>query len=480
MDNLHDMQFRRLFSVNFNKNLTLKLAAMTFCKDFIHDKRGDPYPLLASEGDHAEAVCAGRYIHTAGRTERLLCGHFPYATYALTIDSLDGTCGFAFITPLGRCEILLRSDGGRLTVLADGEEIPTVHTFAPGMRFLVTARKHNFEIYLDAGHMPELVADIACARLEGIHFEAQFKRSHAAVVCIGGVTLTAAESYMDAGLSQADIRPIKYENGEIIVENGKMFFTLSARMHREMYQAVVSWVPGTMEFALVGAIFYDCGDGAWCSDVAASIKFNRMTNRWNLWVCAFSHGHVLGCAEFAGDIRYGVNVVDIRLMERGAPDGDRTAFLGFAGDEDPDFIWDAASGKWYFTVCRLADMGDGTRKYAYHLFEGSDPFRCDRFVARSGKGAETGGSMVRVGETLHFVCGNDFTLRANYRVYDLPDLAHYTEMVFDYDDGGFRGWGTIVPLALGTRTRYFHLTFDRHNASDYNWSYGNLYCFEAL
>ena len=52
-------------------------------------------------------------------------------------------------------------------------------------------------------------------------------------------------------------------------------------------------------------------------------------------------------------------------------------------------------------------------------------------------------------------------------------------MEFDYDDGGFRGWGTIVPLKMGTRTRYFHLTFDRHNASNYNWSYGNLYCFEA-
>ena len=29
------------------------------------------------------------------------------------------------------------------------------------------------------------------------------------------------------------------------------------------------------------------------------------------------------------------------------------------------------------------------------------------------------------------------------------------------------------------RTRYFWLTFDRHKGSDYNWSYGNLYCFEA-
>jgi len=479
MENLHEMKFRRLFSVNFYKNLKLKLAEMSFCKDFVSDKRGDPYPLLGASEDHCESVAAGQYHHAAGRTERLLCGYFPYATCDMTIAALDGRCGFGFSTPLGRCEILLQNDGGQLTVLADGEEIATERQFVPGMRFLVTARKHNFEIYLDFGSMPELVADIACARLEGIHFEKQWKKSHTSVICEGIAALLAAESYMDAGLSQADIRPVKYENGEIIVENGRMFFTLSARMHREMYQAVLSWVPGTMEFTLVGAIFFDTGDGAWCSDVASSLKFNRQTNRWNLWVCSFSHGHILGCAEFDGDIRFGVNVVDIRLMEPGNPEGDRTAFLGFSGDEDPDFIYDEASGKWFFTVCRLADMGDGKRKYAYHLFEGENPFACDRFVARSGEGAETGGSMVRVGDTLHFVCGNDFSLRANYRVYDLPDLSTYSEMAFDYNDGGFRGWGTIVPLKIGTRTRIFHLTFDRHNASDFNWSYGNLYCFEA-
>ena len=49
----------------------------------------------------------------------------------------------------------------------------------------------------------------------------------------------------------------------------------------------------------------------------------------------------------------------------------------------------------------------------------------------------------------------------------------------DYDDGGFRGWGTVIPVKQGTRTRYYWLTFDRHKGSDYNWSYGNLYCFEG-
>lgn len=479
MENLHKMKFRRLFSVNFYKNLKLNLGEMSFYKDFINDNRGDPYPLLGKSADCDERVAGGHYKIDVGEAERIICGHFPYATYEVTVKELEGVCGFGFVTLLGKSELLLKNENGSLSLVFDGNEIATERSFMSGMSLVVTARKNNFEVYFNYGDMPEFVAELRAEKLEGIHCEDNFKASHATLKCCGKVEASKVEVYMDAGLSQADIRPIKYENGDVIIENGKMYFTLSARMHAEFYQAIVSWVPGTCEFSLVGAIFFNTGDGAWCSDVATSLKFNRFTNKWNLWVCSFSHDHILASAEFEGDPRFGVNVIDVKLMEKGDKDSDRTAFVGFKGDEDPDFIYDEKSGKWFFTVCRLARAEDGKFKYAYHLFEGDDPFNCDRFVSRSGKGAETGGSMVYVGDKLHFVCGNDFDLRANYRVYDLPKLEEYTEMEFDYDDGGFRGWGTIVPLKIGTRTRYFHLTFDRHNASDYNWSYGNLYCFEA-
>ena len=47
------------------------------------------------------------------------------------------------------------------------------------------------------------------------------------------------------------------------------------------------------------------------------------------------------------------------------------------------------------------------------------------------------------------------------------------------DDGGFRGWGSVLTVKQGTRERIYWLTFDRQLGSDFNWSYGNLYCFEA-
>jgi len=72
-----------------------------------------------------------------------------------------------------------------------------------------------------------------------------------------------------------------------------------------------------------------------------------------------------------------------------------------------------------------------------------------------------------------------FDKRAQYQLRRLDNLSEYTLLSFDFDDGGFRGWGTLIPVPCGRRTRYVLMTFDRHNGSSYNWSYGNIYVFEA-
>ena len=164
-------------------------------------------------------------------------------------------------------------------------------------------------------------------------------------------------------------------------------------------------------------------------------------------------------------------------MDKMTENNSDTDFLGKSGDEDPDFIYDENSGKWYMAICRLtAENGGG---YKYHLFESERPFDGYKFVSANNHGAETGGSFIKIPDGIYFAGGNDFSKRANYRVYKIPDMTEFTELKFNYDDGGFRGWGTVMPIKKGTRTEYYHLTFDRHNASHYNWSYGNLYCFKA-
>ena len=160
-------------------------------------------------------------------------------------------------------------------------------------------------------------------------------------------------------------------------------------------------------------------------------------------------------------------------MEKASDTSDITAFAGFKGDEDPDLIFDKENNRWLLAICRINPT---TKSYVYVFFESKDPFNNYTYIGRGKDGAETGGSFVRINGELFFACGNDFKATSEYRVYSKNGMQIAT---FHYPDGGFRGWGTVVPIKLGSRTRYFWLTFDRHKGSKYNWSYGNLYCFEA-
>jgi hypothetical protein len=110
------------------------------------------------------------------------------------------------------------------------------------------------------------------------------------------------------------------------------------------------------------------------------------------------------------------------------------------------------------------------------FFESDNPFKNFKYIGCGREGAETGGSFVNMNGELFFVCGNDFKKTSEYRIYSKSGMKIAN---FNYPDGGFRGWGSIIPVKLGSRTRYFWLTFDRHNGSPYGWSYGNLYCFVA-
>jgi hypothetical protein len=245
-------------------------------------------------------------------------------------------------------------------------------------------------------------------------------------------------------------------------------------MQAGTFQGIFSWIPGTAEFRMTGALFYDCGDGKWRGYVAPVILYHRDKKQWYVWVSSFEHEHILAHASFDGDPRFGVNVVDVEIMEGAYDTSDMSVFVGFKGDEDPDLFYDEEKDRWLMAICRIDPK---TRSYVYVFFESKDPFKEYKYVGKGFEGAETGGSFVRIAGEIYFVCGNDFKERSEYRIYSKNGMQLAK---FNYPDGGFRGWGTVIPVKMGSRTRYFWLTFDRHNGSEYNWSYGNFYCFEAV
>ena len=473
MENLLQAEFKRKFSMSLYKNMKLKLNEMTFTKDFVCDTRGDLYPIISISDDCYEAIEHNRYVLRGGSVTRLIGQFFPYATYELTATIDDGSAGFQFALPDTKALLTVSADKLQYSCGKQVQELSLPEYLTDRITMIVSCRPTAFDVYFMLNGKPEFFASIREEAFDNSHDYACFSNSTVSLAVSGRTTVESVLGYIDNGTSIADMRPIRYETGEVMVDQGKIYLTASIRMQETMFQGIFSWIPSTSEIALVGALFYDSGDGKWCGDVAASVLYHRGEKLWYLWVCSFSHDHILGHAIFEGDLRFGVNVVDIELMEKADDGADTSTFAGFSGDEDPDFFYDKNSGKWKMAICRL---DPSTRQYRYVFFESEHPFSDYYFIGKGLEGAETGGSFVKVGGELFFLCGNDFNKRADYRIYHKDGM---TNARFDYDDGGFRGWGTLIPIKMGSRTRYFWLTFDRHRGSDYNWSYGNLYCFEA-
>ena len=474
---LSKLEFKRQFSRTLRKERGFSFSKMDFAKDFINDNRGNMYPVLSSFGKFEESVENGRYRFSGevgSYAVRLLGAHHHYASYEIRARRFD-KCGFSFRSPEGSLDVLFLSSADGVSVECDGVHVQTDISAADITALIVTSRIGAFDAYIETDGYKRLAATFAAPDFHDERREVLCD-TVAGLIVGGECDISAVESYMDTGVSIADIRPIRYENGEILTECGKVYLTASVRVEEEAYQAVFSWIPGNCDFELVGALFFDTGDGILANDIASTVVFDRMAGLWRLYVPSFSHGHIIAYSEFDADPRFGESYIDVSLMEKMKDGQDDTLWLGKSGDEDPGLIYDSARKVWKMTICRKSSI-DG--KYKYFYFESEKPDEGFVHLAHTESGEETGGSIVNIDGEYYLVVGNGFNLRADYRVYKLPDLSSYESLKCNFDDGGFRGWGTVMPIKRGTRRILYWLTFDRHLGSEYNWSYGNLYCFAS-
>ena len=468
--------------MNLSKSLKVPMSAMTFTSDFTVTARGDLYPIIAKDESAEEFVCPSGYSVRGGSAERLLAAFFPFLTAKMTIGAVSGAAGFAFVGPDARCTVTVENDHWSTSVCVaheGGEErVKIPRDFEGEFALVVTARPGWFDVYISEDGKHSLVKSVSVPSFEKSNYESFYHAAKVHTLLSGECEITSAETYVDCGIGQADIRPFRYENGDVMMENGRVFLTFSARMEAECYQGILSWLPGTSDFKMEGAVFYDVGTAVTHGDVATAYVYHRGEKKWYMWQRSAGAGHVLAKATFDYDIRFGINIVDVEALPHMTGENiNDELLLGKKGDEDPDFMYDETRGKWLFAICRLAE---GTKQYQYFFFESDRPDEGYVCIGRGPAGAETGGSIVKLDGKVYFVCGNDYKKMSDYRVYEWGKFDTFTNLKCDFPDGGFRGWATIMPIRYGKRERYFWLTFDRTLMSKtYNWSYGNIYCFEA-
>ena len=474
---LSELSFKRRFSVNLYKSLRLKTGEMSMCKDFVNDKRGDPYPVLVRDGDITERLDNASYaVSGGGRIARLVSGFFPIYSYELRIRELRDAC-VGFLLMGGKEPITaVINNTGSVVISSYEERFELPCNIGEGDIFAVTFRHGGLSIYINKGERYLLVGDVSIKALGEYAYYDTFMGATVSLLTEvwgeGCARVSDVTAYLCGGLSFADMKPMKYEDGTPIIDNGRVYMTMSSRLEEGCYQSVISWDPTVCDFKLEGAILYDVGDGMCANDVAASVVYDRGAGEWYIWYCSFSHGHVLARGKIKGDPRHGVQIVDAELLPLWSG-ADRREFAGIPGDEDPDLCF--IDGKWNLTVCRIED----DKAYHYYRFVSDSPLDGFTFADRTPTGGKTGGMMTPFEGKYYFVCGTDFNSRANYDIYPYNDFSAREKPVCDYDDGGFRGWGTVFGMYSGSRKKYYWITFDRHNASKWNWSYGNIHAFES-
>lgn len=511
---LKNMYFRLKNSRNLKNNLRMLMAKMDLTTDFPHDEDQNLYSGVRNT-QCTEVVSGNTYSvsNTSGSIDgviRYFTGLNPFAIYEINAKNMVKNsygCRFGlyfsytnntdmriFMDKTDATHYSVKYEFTQNGVSLGTETLDTIEfDTEPSLQKLYIIKKINaMEVYIDKGGNLTLVGTINCDvnnTAEQFNFDILNKTRVALYVRLGNnesIVITKVECYYSSLFKQADIRPIKYTNGETLIENGKVFYTVGLKTKNQAIQGIISQKVGSSDFELTGILLMKHGATIF-NDLASSIKYDKKNGLFYIWTC-HNNGvvHELGYGTCFGNLLHGINIVDINLMphenddENGRPivTNDESFFAKF-GDEDPEFFYNEQTHKWHLFICRLVTE-DEDELYRYFQFISDNPFTDYTFVNKTLTGSNTGGSIVKVNNTYLFVCGSNFHVTSQYNIYNITDLSQFNQLNKDINDGGFRGWGSVFSIPCGSYTKYGFITFDRDKFSDDDrWSYGNLYYYES-
>lgn len=519
---LNRSKFYRLFNKSSYKDIKMNVSRVDYRYDFRNIENGNLYNYSFETKNEnnvdAEYLFSNNSLKITNNNElnsyhkfRFNAGRFkPFVNYEIEIsdfissDDYNNRVGFFFDFDNSNSQfILLSYNKGSNKLLIQEESfingvsngIQTLKTinFTKKISLIVQYFCDRFEIYTSKNGIIEYQTTKIRSDLTSFYTNIGIMNSSCGVLGFlkgGGssFTINKTEAYLDCGIGQADIRPIKYEDGCPILENGKMYFTLSARTQNNSYQTVVRWTIDTNEFDMVGIILFTYDGVKIYNDVASCLVYDRINSEWIIWNTAHNCGHISARTKLNTDVRFGYNIIKTELVETEMYDSSSgkyivsndDSFYGKSGDEDVDIIYDKEKNKWYLILCRLnwSDL-DNTDMYRYQLYESDNSVSDFVFVDRTTTGNVTGGSIIKFGGEYNLVCGSNNHKISQYNFYKLNDLSSfYGNALLDIVDGGYRGWGAVIPLPSGNFTRYILATFDRVKKGEGQWTYGNLYFYE--
>lgn len=289
----------------------------------------------------------------------------------------------------------------------------------------------------------------------------------------GAFAIRKIESALSPGMGQADIRAITYEDGELFLDQGRLWYTMSIRGRALPHhiQGVFSLDPTVFDLHFEGIILFDRQDGLLRNEVASHIFYDRKEKSWRGLTTGFSAYAIpeekkqLLAIESKNDPRFGLSVM-------------KASPMGMVGDfEDPHVLFDSSAQKWRILAC------ENVNGYKAIMLESDDWNKNYQRIAGPVKYNSTGTSIQRIGDKRYCFSGSQD--RKIY-IYTYPELTEVDNLNLDlppWDEiSGTRIWPNIVQLPEGYPFRYIALMMDRFNYPGIigpNWTYGALYLFHG-
>ncbi|MFZ4261373.1 hypothetical protein ACFRAE_04980 [Sphingobacterium sp. HJSM2_6] len=330
-------------------------------------------------------------------------------------------------------------------------------------------------VYLQENDLPKVIAQFNFNQFLELRSKQRIQKFQSNVynkIENGEFAIKSAESILSTGTGLADIRAITYENGEPILDQGRVWYTMTSRGWGLPHpiQAVMSMSPTIFDLKLEGIIVFDQGDGLWRNEVASHLFYDRKEQLWKGITTGFSayanpkkEKKQLLTIESKKDPRFGFSIM-------------KSSPFGIIGDiEDPHLLFDEDAKKWRLLTCENKDG------YKAILLESDFWNKEFKTIAGPVPYNSTGTSMQRINGKLY--CFSGSSDRKIY-IYSYPDLKLLGQLMMDLppwdETSNTRVWPNVIELPEGYPNRYLALMMDRHNYPGIqgpNWTYGALYLY---
>ncbi|MGO1520134.1 MAG: hypothetical protein ACTHZ7_09515 [Sphingobacterium sp.] len=423
-----------------------------------------------------------------------LAGFNPFASYLLDLDSLQGetSIGLEFKSKLGTAglRVSIVGDQGKLrdvryTILGSsqtsegsiktaglGDDVPITG------RLIVQLLGSGLVVYSQQEGLPKVIGQLDFNQMIDLREIAKIRSFQTWIYLklnAGAVSLENASVALTTGTGLADIRAMTYEDGTPILDQGRLWYTMTMRGRALPHhlQGVFSMDPTLFDVRFEGAIVFDRDDGLLRNEVASHIFFDRVDSVWRGITTGFSaYANIqeeekqLLAVESKKDPRFGFSVMKARPM-------------GQIGDiEDPHILFDAQANKWRILTCENIDG------YKAVMLESDQWDRGYTRIAGPVTHNSTGTSMQRIDGQLYCFSGSE---AREVFVYTYPDLRELGVLDMDLppwdESANTRVWPNVVELPEGYPFRYVALMMDRYNYPGIqgdHWTYGALYLYHGF